>query len=434
MKIRHFLITTAILLVIMVVFGAAAFGLNFITGPIIAEKSAGAANERLDAVMPEGDKAYEDITATLTLPEKLISPANGKRTADIIAVHKETNGLGYVVEVAWTSEDSHGNEPNLVLVGISPDGKIIKINNEAYHDTANYNIFNNDPNYAATFEGQDSTLADVGLVAGSTHSSTAFRSAVSHAFEVLVINDLITAGKKSDAQVLEELIPSVAPGYSKLLEVEASGNIQKALKSENNTGFAYIIAEGNSAFLAIVNAMGGCKIYDVNGADVTADHSALADEAKAHAAANQTAYTDTLKAEIETMMPGATELEAIVLDSFNTIVSAVSFKVDGATYYAFYSRSYGFNQMDVYVIIDANGAIAKIDAAEFIFLESDFLEYGHSGYTGMPSGYTDGFIGATSDWNGDAAIITGATMTSNAVKQSVNDAFAAFNSIKGGEQ
>lgn len=439
MKIRHFLITTAILLVIMVVFGAAAFGLNFITGPIIAEKSAGAANERLDAVMPEGDKAYEDITATLTLPEKLISPANGKRTADIIAVHKETNGLGYVVEVAWTSEDSHGNEPNLVLVGISPDGKIIKINNEAYHDTANYNIFNNDPNYAATFEGQDSTLADVGLVAGSTHSSTAFRSAVAHAFEVLVINDLITAGKKSDAQVLEELIPSVAPGYSKLLEVEVSGNIQKALKAENDTGFAYIMTEGDASYLAVVNAMGGCKIYDVEGADVTAAHAALADEAKAHAVANQTAYFDSFKTQIEAMMPGAIELQPVVLDTFNTVVSSVSFNVEGATYYGFYSRSYGFDQMDVFVIIDENGAIAKTDAKQFIFHEDSFLEYPpHNAptgpYVGMPNGYVNGFEGVTGDWNGDAAFIAGATMSTNAIKQSVNDAFAAFNSIKGGEQ
>lgn len=430
MKIRHFLITTAILLVIMVVFGAAAFGLNFITGPIIAAKNAGAANERLDAVMPEGDKAYEDITATLTLPEKLISPANGKRTADIIAVHKETNGLGYVVEVAWTSEDSHGNEPNLVLVGISPDGKIIKINNEAYHDTANYNIFNKDPNYASTFAGQDSTLADVGLVAGSTHSSTAFRSAVAHAFEVLVLNDMITAGVKSDAQILEELIPTVAPGFTKLVDATASGNIQKALKAENGTGFAYIMTDGDASYLAVVNAVGVCKVYNVEGADVTADHAALVGEAKAASAA-QVSYSDELITKVGKIMDGASDITALELDTFNTVVAAVSFKVGDATYYGFYSRSIGFHQMDVYIVIDENGAIAKIDAKQFIFEEEYFMAFG-----GMNAGeYKDGFVGITGEtWNGDAAIIATATMTSNAMKESTTDAFASFNSIKGGEQ
>ena len=34
----------------------------------------------------------------------------------------------------------------------------------------------------------------------------------------------------------------------------------------------------------------------------------------------------------------------------------------------------------------------------------------------------------------DAAIIATATMTSNAIKQSTEDSFAVFNSIKGGEQ
>ena len=428
MKFRHLLVTIAILLVITAVFGGAMFALNFYTGPIIAANSAGAANERLDAVMPEGTKGYEDITATLTIPEKLVSSANAKRTADIVAVHKEVSGLGYVVEVAWTSEDTHG-ENNLVLVGISTDGKIIKVNNETYLDTANYNIFNKDPNYTATFEGKDSALADVGIVAGSTHSSESFRSAVAHAFEVLIANNMITAGEKSPAQILEELVPSVAPGFTKLLEATASGNIQKALKSENGAGFAYIMTVGEDSYLAIVNATGACKIYDVEGADVTADHSALADEAKAHAAANQTAYLDSFKAQIETMMPGATEIQSVVLDTFNTVVSAVSFKVEGATYYGFYSRSYGFDQMDVFVIIDENGAIAKMNAKQFIFME----EYFH-GFAGVPGGYTNGFVGVTGDWNGDAATITGATMSTNAIKQAVNDAFAAFNSIKGGEQ
>ena len=72
-----------------------------------------------------------------------------------------------------------------------------------------------------------------------------------------------------------------------------------------------------------------------------------------------------------------------------------------------------------------------MDAKQFIFDEEYFGNFG-----GMDVGaYKGGFVGITTDtWNGDAAVIATATMTSNAMKQSTDDAFAAFNSIKGGAQ
>ena len=145
-----------------------------------------------------------------------------------------------------------------------------------------------------------------------------------------------------------------------------------------------------------------------------------------HAAANQKNYTDDLKTKIEKMMTGATDIEAIELDTFNTVVSAVSFTVDGAKYYGFYSTSIGFHQMDVYIVIDENGAIAKVDAKQLIFEEEYFMMFG-----GMPDGYKEGFVGITGDtWTGDAAVIATATMTTNAMKEAITDAFASFESIK----
>ena len=428
--------TFAILVVIVAVFGGAMFALNFYTGPIIEANNAGAANARLDAVMPDGAKAYEDITATLTLPEKFVSPANDKRTAEIVAVHKETkNGFGYVVEVAWTSEDTHGSEPNLVLVGISTDGKIINVNNEGYHDTDAYNIFNKDPKYTSTFIGKDSALADVGTVSGSTHSSESFRSAVSFSFEVLVSNNMITAGVKSDAQILEELIPTVTKGYGKLAEATASGNIVKALKAENETGFAYIVTEGDASFLAIVNATGACAVYNVDGADVTADKAAIVTEAKAHAVANQTNYTQVLTDKLGKLMEGDASITNIEVKTFNTVASAVTFTAENTTYYAFLSRSIGWDSrvMNIYYIIDGNGAIVKTDADQYVFEEHDFKEYG--GFKGLPENYREGFVGITGDtFTGNEVIISAATMSSNAIKAATEDIFAAFDSVKGGAQ
>jgi radical SAM-linked protein len=54
MKTSEFLKSAAIIVVILLVFGLAAFGLNFHTAPLIEANKAGAANDRLNSVMPEG--------------------------------------------------------------------------------------------------------------------------------------------------------------------------------------------------------------------------------------------------------------------------------------------------------------------------------------------------------------------------------------------
>ena len=55
MNIKHLLKTILILLCIVAIFAVAMFGLNFLTGPIIAENNKGAEFAPLLAVMPEAD-------------------------------------------------------------------------------------------------------------------------------------------------------------------------------------------------------------------------------------------------------------------------------------------------------------------------------------------------------------------------------------------
>lgn len=425
MKIRHFLITTAILLVIMVVFGAAAFGLNFITGPMIEANNAGAELAPLLAVMPEGASFGGDALIYSSADPSASTLVNVP--ANVLSVYKEANGLGFAIRC--TAESSYSESPMEITIGIDAEGKICGIQLDSYSDSVDFR--DNDANYLNSYIGKDSALADVGTVSGATYSSTAFKSAVEGAMGVLIENDLIAAGVKSDAQILEELIPTVAPGFTKLTEATASGNIQKALKAENGAGFAYIMTEGEATYLAVVNAMGACKIYNVEGADVTADHAALADEAKAHAAANQKDFATNADKKFAKMFEGATEITPIALDSFNSIVYAAVFKVEDATYYGFYSRSFGFDQMDVYVVIDENGAIAKLDATT-LFFETEYFPVDDEV---DEKAYEESFNGLKGEsFNGENAMIAGATMTSNAMKESTTDAFAAFNSIKGGEQ
>ena len=370
-------------------------------------------HQLLLAVMPEA-KDFEEIdVSALGLPESITN------------AYKETSGKGYVFRVTSTGYKSG----MVVMIGIDAEGKITGTKCIETQDT-----FKKEPELDGSYNGQTLDSFAPNMITGATMTSTGYRDAVNTALQSFV---LASGGTIDPSLTIIDLLPTVAPGYTLPAEVEASGNMKKAYKAANDAGFAYIFSDGENAFLAVVNATGACSVFDAEANDVTAAQSALADEAKAHAAANQKSYTEDLSAKITELIPDAAEITAIEVPTFGTLVSAVSFKSADAVYYGFYSRSVGFDQMDVYVIIDSNGAIVKTDAKEYIFVETDFIEYGGGIFKGLNrSEYKAKFEGLTTDsWgNGDAAVIAGATKTTDAVKVSVNDAFAAFNSIKGGAQ
>ena len=382
-------------------------GINMITGPIIEAQRAAAANGALIEVMPEGSGFEEIDISALGLPEAITN------------AYKETSGKGYVFRVVST-----GYKPGMVvMVGINSEGQITGTKCLETQDT-----FGKEPQIDNTYNGQSIADFAPNMIAGATMTSNGYRDAVNNALQSFV---LASGGKLDPAIALEAKIAELAPGFVNPAAVDASGSFKKILKASNDAGFAYISSDGENAFLTLVNATGGAIVYDAEGNNVTDAHADLITEAKAHAAANQKSYSDDLTTKITRLFADASEITPVEVSTFGTIASAVSFKSGEAEYYGFYSRSVGFHQMDVYVIIDANGAIAKVDAKQFIFDEEYFSNFG-----GMDAGaYKAGFEGQTYDtWTGDAAVIATATMTSNAMKQSTADAFAAFNSIKGGVQ
>ncbi len=398
---------TVVLSTILVVVSLLLSVVNMITGPIIEAQRNAAANEALLVVFPDGT-GFDELDANgLGLPEAITN------------VYKETSGKGYVFRVMATGYKSG----MVIMVGVDSTGKVTGSQCLETQDT-----FGKETEIDNTYNGQSLSDFDPYMIAGATMTSNGYRDAVSAALQAFV---LASGGKLDPAIELEAKIPELAPGFRNPTAVEATGNIKKALKASNDAGFAYIIPEGEETFLVLVNAMGGAIVYDVEGNDVTSAHETIVTEAKAHAVANQKSYVEDLNKKVSNFFNDASELTALELPTFNTVVAAVSFKSGGNEYYGFYSRSYGFAQMDVFFVIDANGAIAKMDAKRFIFEEEYFMSFG-----GMDvPGYKNGFEGITSDtWTGDQAIIATATMTSNAIKQSTGDSFEAFNAIKGGAE
>ncbi len=380
---------------------------NMITGPIIEANRNASANEALLVVLPEGESFEEIDLATAGLP------------AIVTKAYQETTGKGFVFQM-----NSTGYQPGLVIMcGVDAEGKITGVTHLETKET-----YGKEAELNGVYIGQSLESFSAHIISGATKSSIGYSDAVSAALQSFV---LVSGGELDPSFALLDMIPSLAPGFGTTEEVEAAGNIYKAFKSVSDTGFAYIVKDGEATYLILTNAYAACKVYDSEGKEVTANVSeAILADALAHASANQVKYTDKLNTNITNFNAGAAEITPVASDKFDTIVAGASFKADGADYYAFIARPFGYDQMNILIILDEGGAIVKLDCTTGIF-------FGH-GVEYMPfynqykeNEYESGFIGQTGT-AGDNYLMSGATMTSDAVKIAINDVFAAYNSIKGG--
>lgn len=399
-------------------------GLNFITAPLIAENGSAAAFAPLYAVMPDAagfDQLYDAADPG--------SSALANIPASVQSIYGETGGMGYALRLSTSA--GYTKEPIELTLAIDAEGKISGIELTAYPETKDVG-----EDYPQTYIGQDSTLADVALVAGVTYSSSAFKNAVADGFAALVNNGLIGAGVKGDEQILTEMLADVFPGI-----VNPTGTpqyeeqeivcsyITKSLKALNDSGFALIMKNGDATYMAVCNAFGSVKIVDVDGNEVSDD--AMAAEAKAYAEANIVSHSDGDLNKVKLLVPDASDVTAISLDGvYNSVTCA--YKAEGVGY-VFVSRSYGYSNepMVIYYVIDDNGAIVTMTADELILFKEYFTSYQLD-----ESSYKAGFTGLTGDsFTGDEALISGATVSSDAIRVATEDAFTAFAAVNenGGE-
>lgn len=403
-------------------------GLNFITAPLIAENGSAAAFAPLYAVMPDAagfDQLYDAADPG--------SSALANIPASVQSIYGETGGMGYVLRLS-TSE-GYTKQPIEFTLAIDAEGKISGVELTAYPETKDMGK----ETYPQTYLGQDSTLANVSLVAGVTYSSSAFKNAVADSFAALIDNGLIGAGVKGDEQILVEMLAEVYPGIvsptgtPQYEEQEiADGQysyIVKSLKALNDSGFALIMKNGDATYMAVCNAFGSVKIVDVDGNEVSDD--AMAAEAKAYAEANIVSHSDGDLNKVKLLVPDASDVTPISLEGvYNSVTCA--YKAEGVGY-VFVSRSYGYSNepMVIYYVIDDNGAIVTMTADELILFKEYFTSYQLD-----ENSYKAGFAGLTGDsFTGDEALISGATVSSDAVRVATEDAFAAFAAVNenGGE-
>jgi hypothetical protein len=320
----------------------------------------------------------------------------------------------------------------VLTLGVSKEGIITGLTMNEYHDTADYDITKKDPEFIPSFKDENTTLSGVETVATSTVSSQTVINAINSVLESLVENNLIKETKKTTEQVFNEVIVANHSGLThngtvvKVSDIAVSGNITKAVKADNDSGFAFIMTKEGQTYFAVVNASGVVKVFDIKKTDVTAEHADLVSQAKA-ASASQTNYQSKLERKARTLF-GLTKddnytFEFTKLNTFNSTVASGTITFNGQTYSVFYSRilAYLGHPMDIYMAIDANGKIAKVSVDNMI-LESDY----YHDYE-IPAGYLDFYIGKNNtNLDGDELLIAGATLTTGAIKTAIQEAYVAL--------
>ena len=410
------------LVLIFAVFTGILFAVNTYTGPVIEWNDSAAVLAPLYKLLPDAegftllyDAEKPDASSLTDVP------------ATVRYIHSVQPDAGYALQLSTTEGYTH--EPIEISFAVDPEGKIVNAQVDAYPDTKDMGV----DSYPLTYIGQDSALSDVSLVAGVTFSSSAFRKAVADGFAALVNNGLVAEGYKDPLQALNELLPVVFPGIAnssgivQAEEIQPSGTLQTVLKSTADTGMAYIAGEGENLYLITVNALGVAKAYDTKGNDITDSAPALS-EALADAAANQKDYLKKDTKAFKKLTSDDVELTQLAPDTFNSVTGAYKLVDGGEILYGFTSRTFGFGDMQLVTrfVLDGNGTIVSMNADELI-LEKEYF----SSYTLDEPSYKAGFAGLTADsFTGEDTLISGATISSNAVKTAVYDVFAAFKNLQ----
>lgn len=421
---------SVISLIVVLVLGFVLIGgVNSFTAPIIEANAASGQNEALQALIPDAAGFALLYDAEAAEESELHDVP-----ATVRSIYAETSGLGYVI--SCTTTQGYTGDPMDLTVVIDGEGKIASAQVDTYPDSRDFD----QEAYPLTFVGQDSTLAEVSLVAGCTFSSSAYKNAVADAFEALIANELVGAGVKDDSQVLNELIPVVFPGMANKAailqaeEIDVSGASYAVLgyRALNDAGCAFHMTDGKANYLAIANSTGACSIFGTDGTDCTASvDPAMVQEALALTAQSIEDYSEKSLKRLLPRVSETAEAETLVLNGvFGSVTNAFRITDGDAVYYGFAARSFGYSNepLELYYVLDADGAISYMNCTEFIL----FSEY-FTAYELDEDAYREGFLGLTQDsFTGAEALVSGATMTSDAVEVATADVFAAFAAVREG--
>ena len=397
------LLCLALILALML---GATWGVNNLTAPIVEARAQAALGDAV-VLYDSADPAASELAVT----------------ADTVkSIYRDDVKQIFTIGLSTSEGYSHG--PIDLKLTVDFEGRIAGLELVQNSDDKDLGEA-----FLPSFAGQDSALAGVELVAGATFSSSAIRNAVADGMNALTENELITAGQKDADQLLAELIPSVYPGLVNKAgaiqgeELEGAGSVTKGYVAANGSGSAWFVKSGDADLLGVVTRISGPMLFDLEGNPV--EDSALFNELSALAGPVAADLDGAQQKALAKLLPEGAELQPMQIPGIvSSVTGAYAVETEDGTLYAFAARPYGYANevMELYYVLDENGAIVAMRAKELI-LHSDYF----SNYTLDNTAYREGFLGLTADeYTGEEALISGATMSSDAVDTATRDVFEAF--------
>ena len=387
---KDFVLPPLVLTVIAGVTTAALVLTEGVTTPIIEEQQAAAADAARVAVLPEADSFTQ-----CTVEEM---PEGG------IDAYQADNGAGYVI----TAEARGYGGQLRVMVGIGSDGLItgteVLVNNE----TQGLGSRVSEHDFMDQYIGKDSTLEGVQAISGTTISSNAFSNAVKTAYQIYgELAGVEVAGTEREP-ISDEVKAQLFPNVTEFQRYAVDGEAYRA--GDEGT----IIVTSNAGFAGNVTTAIG---FDANGA-VSGVVFTESSETEGYGAQ----YTQSSWIEDQIGKTSAEEISAIsgstvtyeaLTKNFTEAFELLPTLADASLEYE--GSADGYNgTMTVAVGIDSTGAITSV---RLVSSDDDFAS------RVSEEAFTSQFIGKTS--TDGIATIQGATISSNAFIEAVNNALAA---------
>ncbi len=417
--VKEFVVPAAVLTVICLVVSAVLAGTYQVTEPVIEAAKRAEADASRVVVLPDG-KDFEQVSAD--------------GLENIVDAYKAGNGAGYVIT---GKAKGYGGDLQ-VMAGIDKDGKIAGVKLMDNNETQGIGSKTGEEAYTSQYKGKDSTLDGVTTISGATISSKGFQSAVTSIFQAYGA----LAGVEVAAPEAEDYKATVFPDVTDFSEITVDG--AKAAYKAGDAGYVLVMESKGWE-----HAAGPMEVYVGIGNDGKIAGVAVGENSETPpvsdvlkpeylskfvgkdspdgvdnvSGASQTSVgiKKAIRAAME-LAPGLigdtsapaeggdtpAEGEAPAGDLFTTTTTAKGYGQAG--------------EVSVTVSIDADGKIASI----VVDAESETRGLGTQV---QDAAYTDSWKGLG---EGEApAAVSGATISSNAVREAVAKAFAAYNASKG---
>lgn len=363
---------------------------NYVTDPIIQAQEESAANDALAVVLPGGEGFEEIDLSAYEMPSSIVS------------AHKEKNG-GYVFKMEVTGYASG----MVIMCGVDAEGNVAGTTCLQSSETNGA-----EKTYGDSLVGKNlDNVGEVDTVAGSTKTTTAYRSAVKDALTARAIlgGEKVEIEKTPEellAMALAEALPASEGKCTPMFVPEKLEGVDNVYAADNGSGYVLLMGEE----------------YVGVGADGKAVGSS-ANAAAAEAAVSVITASNMTEIDISAYAELPKQVTAVyVTDSGN---------------YVFRLAAEGYNMRDKYaqkkepiVIMVAVGADRAIIACETVS-QNESANIG--ALCALPEFYTQ-FNGKTEENYKEIDAIAGATVTTNAYTSAISKVFEAIKIMEGEAQ